>query len=145
MIPFIPNDKHDISALENCWKYVKKNMSNIDNLYFSELANKTYELFLNYNQEESIPKELVALICVLAQFEIVGEYEKYSASDIIKEIVVSLLSGLSNGFKLTKNTKNENAEFNDTVFGISYNDDWYQLDAKTFDITPILNKQHIKI
>lgn len=145
MIPFVPNDKYDILGLKKCWLYVKENVLDIEILYFGELATKTYELFLNYNKDEVIPKELISLISALARLETVGEYEKYSTPDIIKEIAISLLHGLSEGFKLTKNAESAKMEFNDNVFGISYNNDWYQLNAKVFDITPIINKQSIKI
>ncbi len=145
MIPFIPNDKFDILNLGKCWKYLEENISDVENQYFYELATQTYELFLYYNKEENIPKELIMLIVLLANFANVGEYEKYSAPDVMKVVAVSLLHGLSDGFKLTINANDGKAEFNSTVFGLSYNDEWYQLNANTFDISPILNKQSIKI
>lgn len=145
MIPFIPNDKFDILNLGKCWMYAKTNICDIENQYFGELASKTYELFLAYNKEESIPKELVLLISSLSEFANAGEYEEYSTPDVMKEIATSLLYGLSNGFKLTVDLKDRKMKFDSTLFGVSYNGKWYQLDASTFDISPILNKQSIKI
>ena len=53
-VPFVPNYKYDILGLENCWKYVGKNLDSIEAGYFSELAIKTMELFLEYNAGETV-------------------------------------------------------------------------------------------
>jgi hypothetical protein len=141
MAPFVPNDKYDVSGLVQCWNYVRKNISDIETAYFSELAVKTYELFLVYNEEDVIPKELIYLTSSLSQFKNVNNYDKYSTPDIIVKVTLMLLDRLINGFNFTHFTENKKWEFKDNSFGIMYHEDLYYLDATTFDISPIKNKQ----
>jgi len=143
MAPFVPNNKYDVSGLVQCWNYVRENISDIEPAYFSELALKTYELFLVYNEGDVIPKKLIYLTSSLSQFENMGNYEKYSTPDVIIEVTLMLLGRLINGFNFTYFTENKKWEFKDDIFGIMYHEDLYYLDAKTFDISPIKNKQKI--
>ena len=130
MIPFVPNDKYDVAGLDACWKYARENISIVETTYFGELAAKTYDLFFEYATKDEIPKTFVDLLCVLGQFETVGEFEEYSVADIIKAVVKVLLQKLTCGYH-----HGERSEFI-----MVYCTDTYILDAKTFDITPIIKK-----
>ena len=130
MIPFVPNDKCDIAGLEKCWKYVRTNISIVETTYFGELAAKTYDLFSEYATRDEIPKTFVDLLCILGQFETVGEYEEYSGADIIKAVVETLLSKLTCGYHHGEKTE----------FIVVYCGNTYILNAKTLDITPITKR-----
>ena len=126
--PFVPNDKYDVAGLKECWNYIRENISIVETTYFRKLAAKTYDLFFEYATRDEIPKTFVDLLCVLGQFETVGEFEEYSAADIIKAVVKVLLQKLTCGYH-----HGERSEFI-----MVYCTDTYILDAKTFDITPVI-------
>lgn len=135
-IPFVPNYKYDIQGLETCWKYVGKNLDCIEPDYFSELAIRTMELFLEYNAGETVGKEIVILIGTLGQVAFAGEYKKYSTPDIIKAVTLYLLQCLEKGFSLT---------YDSVDILILYDDAFYPLEAKTMDISRIQNKENAKL
>ena len=143
--PFIPNDKFDIAGLEKCWTYTKENLATVDCAFVSNLAAKTYALFVTYQEANQIDKELIPLICILEHIKMAEQGELFSISEITKSLADYLLLGLYRGFMDTKNTETGKMEFNESVFGMHYNNEWYQLDAAIFDLTPVLNKQSIKI
>ncbi len=139
----IPDDKYDIAALERCWTYVLNNISQIDKGDFGKIAAKTYQLFLTYLKDDTVPKVLVDLICLLGIIEKIDVYEKFTLSDIITAVAASLLLRLKNEENCYSDF--ERFEICDGVFIISYNNEWYKLNINTFDVTPILERQSTKI
>ena len=143
MEPFIPNDKYDIAGLKNCWHYVYQNIDSIDLAYYGQLARKTYELFLCYN-DDVIPKSIIDLTSVLGLFMYMKDYEAYSLPDVIKVVTTRLLNSLVKGYNFTYLGEDKKWVHDESIFGITYHTEIYYLNAMSFDISPILNKPDIK-
>ena len=145
MKPFIPNDKFDVSSLCVCWDYVQQNPSEFDEAYFSELATKTFHLFYHYCQDDNLPKEIIRLIPVMTLYQATGNYPAFSSEDIYKTIARELIDQLVNGFKGIKNPITGRLSPAGEWFAVCYQGKVYQIETKTFDITPIKNNDAVKI
>lgn len=145
MNPFVPNDKFDVSSLYACWDYVQQNPSEFDEAYFSELAAKTFQLFFHYCKNDNLPKEIIQLIPVMTLYQATGNHPAYSSEDICKTIAKELINQLANGFKKAKNPSTGRISSAGEWFTVGYQGEVYQIEAKTFDLTPIKNKDIVKI
>lgn len=145
MKPFIPNDKFDVGSLYACWDYVQQNSSKFDETYFSELAAKTFQLFYHYRQDDNLPKEIIRLIPVMTLYQTIGNHPAFSSEDICKTIAKELINQLTNGFKGIKNPSTGRRSSAGEWFAISYQGEVYQIETKTFDLTPIKNHDAVKI
>ena len=144
MKPFIPNDKFDVSSLYACWDYVQQNPSEFDEAYFSELAVKTFQLFYHYCQDDNLPKEIIRLIPVMTLYQATGNHPAYSSEDICKTIAKELIDQLTNSFKKIKNPGTGRLSSAGEWFAVCYQGEVYQIEAKTFELTPIKNNDAIK-
>ena len=145
MKPFVPNDKFDVSSLCACWDYVQQNPSEFDEAYFSELAAKTFQLFFHYCKNGNLPKEIIQLIPVMTLYQATGNHLAYSSEDICKTIAKELINQLANGFKGIKNPITGRLSPAGEWFAVCYQGEVYQIETKTFDLTPIKNNDAVKI
>ena len=145
MKPFIPNDKFDISSIYACWDYVQQNPSEFDEAYFSELAAKTFQLFYHYCQDDNLPKEIIRLIPVMTLYQTIGNHPAFSSEDICKTITKELIDQLIKGFKKIKNPSTDRISPAGEWFAVCYQGEVYQIETKTFDLTPIKNHDAVKI
>ena len=145
MKPFIPNDKFDISSIYACWDYVQQNPSEFDEAYFSELAAKTFQLFYHYCQNDNLPKEIIRLIPVMTLYQTIGNHPAFSSEDICKTITKELIDQLIKGFKKIKNPSTDRISPAGEWFAVCYQGEVYQIETKTFDLTPIKNHDAVKI
>lgn len=145
MKPFIPNDKFDVSSLYVCWDYVQQNPSEFDEAYFSELAAKTFQLFFHYCKNDNLPQEIIQLIPVMTLYQAAGNHPAFSSEDICKTIANELIAQLINGFKKIKNPSTGRLSSAGEWFAVCYQGEVYQIETKTFDLTPIKNRNVVKI
>ena len=139
----IPADKYDVAALERYWAYVLDDISGVEKNEFGKLAAKTYQLFLDYQKDDTVPKVLIDLICLLESVEKIDVCEKFTLSDIITAVAAALLVRLKNEENCYSDF--ERFETCEGVFVIAYNNEWYKLNINTFDVTPIIERQSAKI
>ena len=145
MKPFIPNDKFDVNSLYACWDYVQQNPSEFDEAYLSELAAKTFQLFYHYCQDDNLSKEIIQLIPVMTLYQATGNHPAYSSEDICKTIAKELVNQLANGFKKAKNPSTGRIYSAGEWFAVCYQGKIYQIETKTFALTPIKNHDAIKV
>ena len=145
MKPFIPNDQFDIAGLEACWNYVANMHNEMDEAYFCELASKTFQLFYQYRQSDTVPKELLRLIPVMSCYAMAGVCEPYSVEDIARVVAKELVLQLSAGFKIIKNPDTGRADVCGEWMAVSYMNEYYQIDTLRFDLSPIKGRHAIKL
>ena len=107
MKPFIPNDKFNIVGLEACWKCALDSLGKVDEAYFCELASKTFLLFYQYRQSDTVPKELLRLLPIMSCYAAEEKYAPYSVEDITRTITKELVTQLIEGFKKSRISKQE--------------------------------------
>ena len=145
MKPFIPNDKFDVCSLHTCWEFLLEDIHEFDESYFSELAAKTFQLFYRYHQDEKLPKEISRLIPVMTLYQAAGNHPAFSAEDICKSITRELVDQLVGVFKGIKNPNTGRLSPAGEWFAVCYQGELYQIETKSFDRTPIKNKDAVKI
>lgn len=145
MRPFVPNDKFDISSPCACWGNLQQNFSEFDESYVCKLATKTFQLFYHYCRDDAFPKEIIRLIPTMTLYQATGDYPAFSSEDICKTIAKELVTQLANGFKGIKNPSTGRRSSAGEWFAVSYQGEVYQIETKTFDLTPIKNKDTVRI
>ena len=75
----------------------------------------------------------------------IGNHPAFSSEDIYKTIARELIDQLANGFKGIKNPITGRLSPAGEWFAVCYQGKVYQIETKTFDLTPIKNKDAIKI
>lgn len=137
---YIPNDKFDIAGLEGCWKaFASSEVFNAD--YFSAAAAKTYELFIEYSRSDTIPKEMILLLTYMSAFVQKMQNSPDPAEAAAAAVTDELTRQLSDGFRSIYKL----GDWSETgLFGIPYKDEYYAIDAKTFDLTPILEGRYVE-
>ena len=145
MKPFIPNDQFNIAGLEACWNYVANMHNEMDEAYFCELAAKTFRLFYQYRQSDTVPKELLWLIPVMSCYAMAGVCEPYSVEDSTRTVTKELVAQLTEGFKKIKHPITGRPETCGKWMAVSYRNEHYQIDTVSFDLSPIKEKRAIKL
>ena len=145
MKPFIPNDKFDVGSLHACWEYALENLNTFDESYFSQLAAKTFQLFYHYRQGDTLPKEVCRLILVMTLYSEAGTCTPFSPEDISQSVAKELVSQLVCGFKAVKNPDTGRRSPAGEWLAVSYQNEFYQIEAQSFDFTPIKNKNSVRL
>lgn len=145
MKPFIPNDQFDIAGLEACWNYVANMHNEMDEAYFCELASKTFQLFYQYRQSDTVPKELLRLIPVMSCYSMEVVCAPYSVEDIARVVAKELVLQLSAGFKMIRKPDTGRADVCGEWMAVSYMNEYYQIDTLRFDLSPIKGRYAIKL
>lgn len=145
MKPFIPNDKFNIVGLEACWKCALDSLGRVDEAYFCELASKTFLLFYQYRQSDTVPKELLRLLPIMSCYAAEEKYAPYSVEDITRAITKELVTQLIEGFKKIKNLKTGRLEACEKWMAIPYMHEHYQVNTLSFDFSPIKEKRSIRL
>ena len=145
MKPFIPDDKFNIVGLEACWKYALDSLGRVEEAYFCELASKTFQLFYQYRQSDTVPKELLRLLPIMSCYAAEEKYAPYSVEDITRTITKELVTQLTEGFKKIKNLETGRLEACEEWMAISYMHEHYQVNTLSFDLSPIKENRSIRL
>ena len=118
---------------------------NDDRLQFGEDgAPKMNDSYFE-NLYDDLPKEIIRLIPVMTLYQATGNHPAFSSEDICKTIANELIDQLTNGFKKIKNPSTGRISPAGEWFAVSYQGEVYQIEAKTFELTPIKNNDAVKI